>query len=166
MANAISDLKTKLGGGLRTAKYELSIGTPGALDNIDTLCKATSFPQVTIGQVEVWSQGRKAMLQGESEYDHTWDVTFYETEGHDLREEFISWMKAIDDVADNKHTDETSMQTAKVGQLDGKGEITAEYEFTNLWPQVVSTIELADENVNVIGEFTVTFSFDYWQKIS
>lgn len=165
MANAISDLKTKLGAGLRLSKYQVSINTPNNLDNIDTLCKATSFPQKTIGQVEVWSQGRKAMLQGETEYDHTWDVTFYETANHTLREEFIAWMQMIDNTKENSHTD-GYMDTAKISQLDGQGNITAEYEFANLWPQVVSTIEMGDDTVNTIGEFTVTFSFDYWEKIS
>jgi hypothetical protein len=165
MANAISDLKTKLGAGLRPNKYQVSINTPSNLSTIDTLCKSTSFPQKTIGQVEVWSQGRKAMLQGETEYDHTWDVTFYETEDHSLREEFIAWMQLIDNTKENLHED-GYMDTAKVAQLNGQGDITAEYEFTNLWPQVVSTIEVADETVNTVGEFTVTFSFDYWEKIS
>lgn len=164
MANAISDLKTTLGSGVRTTKYKVNINTPSALDTIDTLCKATAFPQVTIGQVEVWSQGRKAMLQGETEFDNTWDVTFYETEDHSLREEFIAWMKAIDDTKSNTHIDEEAMKTAKVFQLDGSGKETAEYEFTNLWPQVVSSLEMADDSVNAIGEFTVTFSFDFWEK--
>ena len=164
MANAISDLKTTLGAGVRTTKYKVNINTPGSLDTIDTLCKATSFPQVTIGQIEVWSQGRKAMLQGETEFDNTWDVTFYETEDHSLRSEFIQWMKDIDDTKTNTHVDEVAMKTAKVFQLDGAGEETAEYEFTNLWPQVVSSLEMSDDSVNAIGEFTVTFSFDFWEK--
>lgn len=165
MANAISDLKTKLGAGLRTSKYQVTINTPNNLDTIDTLAKSTSFPQKTIGQVEVWSQGRKAMLQGETEYDHTWDVTFYETVDHSLREEFIAWMQLIDNTKENLHFDGL-MDTAKIAQLNGIGEKTAEYEFANLWPQVVSSIEMSDDGVNVVGEFTVTFSFDYWEKVS
>ena len=164
MANAISDLKTTLGAGVRTTKYKVNINTPGGLDTIDTLCKATAFPQITIGQIEVWSQGRKAMLQGETEFDNTWDVTFYETNDHSLREEFVSWMKSIDDTKTNIHIDEEVMKTAKVFQLDGQGNETAEYEFTNLWPQVVSSLEMSDDSVNAIGEFTVTFSFDFWEK--
>lgn len=164
MANAISDLKTALGSGARTTKYKVNINTPNNIGTIDTLCKSAAFPQVTIGQIEIWSQGRKAMLQGETEFDNTWDVTFYETEDHSLRTEFIAWMKAIDDTQTNTHVNETEMKIAKVFQLDGSGNETAEYEFTNLWPQVVSTTEMSDDSVNAIGEFTVTFSFDYWEQ--
>lgn len=165
MANTISDLKTKLGAGLRTTKYSVQVNTPSNLENIDTLAKATSFPQKTIDQIEVFSQGRKAMLQGETSYDHTWDVTFYETEEHAMREEFIKWMELIDDTETNIHS-EGSTDIAIISQLDGKGNITATYEFYNLWPTVVSTIEMSDDSVNAIGECTITFSYDYWKKVA
>jgi len=164
--NLINNLRNKLEKGLRTTKYEINISNPAAGDMTDStvLCKATSFPAKTIGQVEVWTQGHKAMLQGDTEFEHTWDVTFYETESHSLRQAFIDWMDAIDNAVENTHENFTD-GSASVMQLSSTGNAkTAGYEFTNIWPQSVSSIELTDESVNTFGEFTVTFSFDYWVK--
>ena len=163
--NMINNLRANLLDGLRTTKYEVQITNAsgaGTVTDATLMAKATSFPAKSIGQVEVWSQGRKVMLQGDTEFEHTWDVTFYEDEAHTLRSGFLAWQKEIDDADGNTHVNNSS-SSAKVLQLSSNGnESTKSYNFINIWPQSVSSIEMSDESVNTVGEFTVTFSFDSW----
>ncbi len=169
--NMISNLREKIAHqGLKTTKYEIDIASPSGVSSLadaKVLCKATSFPAKSIGQIEVWTQGRKAMLQGETEYEHTWDVTFYETQDHALRSVFIEWMDKIDNAIQNKsQMEELSSDASYVYQLSNEDNSkTAGYKFTDLWPMTVGAIELSDESVNAIGEFTVTFSFNNWSKV-
>jgi len=185
--SAISNLKSALGAGLRTTKYLVQIiPTNTAITSfndtaevqvdgkitqtattdatqLDLLCKGTSFPQKTVGQTEVWVGGKKGMLVGDTEFDHTWDLVFYETEDHKLREAFIAWQDSIDDVEGYNKNDRSVGGTATISQLDGQGNPTMTYTFHNIWPQVISTLDMANDSVNAIGEFTVTLSFDYWK---
>lgn len=167
MAN-INDLKTSLGAGMRTDKYVVTINNQPSFDGetLDTLCKATSFPAKTIGQTEIWKLGRKSIIPGEVEYENTWDVTFYERENGEIRGAFLDWMSTISDYATStdEHNDDTNVRTLQVKNLQADGSDGQEFLFFNAYPQNVSSIEFADESTNTIAEFTVTFSFDYWEK--
>lgn len=164
--NMISSLRTSLVDGLRTTKYEIQIvnGAAGAIDGATLMAKATSFPAKSIGQVEVYSQGRKVMLQGDTEFEHTWDITFYEDEAHTLRSGFLAWQKAIDNADENTHENFTDGGAHVLQLSSNNNKSTKAYSFVNIWPQSVSSIEMSDESVNTVGEFTVTFSFDSWDE--
>lgn len=154
------------GGGARPNKYHVFIsgGMLALLDNLDVLAKATSFPGKTIGEVPVYAPGgRKVVLQGDTEFEQTWEVTFYETNTHTVRTIIISWMNMLDNYANATHT-ETDGSSAIVSQLNASGLPTANYIFHNVWPKSIDSIELADDAANQIIETKVTFAFDYWEK--
>ena len=46
--------------------------------------------------VEAFLRGRKTLLQGMTDYGNTWEVTFYETESHEVRTWFMTWMRLMD----------------------------------------------------------------------
>ena len=166
----ISGLKTALGSGMRSDKYKVTIENQESFETgtLDTLCKAASFPSKTIGQTEIWKLGRKAIIPGEVEYENTWDVTFYETEGGELRNSFIDWMSAISDYAtstDEHSVDADTVKDMNIENFKSDGTTGAKYIFKNTFPQNVSSIEFADDSTNAISEFTVTFSFDFWEKV-
>lgn len=182
--SAISNLKTALGAGLRTTKYLVQIfpnnealtdfnaskeaftEVKGIIDRaskLDSLCKAVSFPQKSVGQTEIWVGGKKGMLIGDVEFDHTWDLTFYETEKHEIRKAFLAWQDSIDETEEYNRNDTSNGAIAKIYQLDGQGKSTVEYTFYNIWPLVIGSIDMANDSVNTIGEFTVSLSFDYWK---
>lgn len=164
--NMISNLRKTLVDGLRTTKYEIQIANEAAGDisGATLMAKATSFPAKSIGQVEVWSQGRKVMLQGDTEFEHTWDVTFYEDEAHTLRSGFLAWQKKIDDANENTHENFIDGVSHVIQLSSNENSTTKSYSFINVWPQSVGSIEMSDESVNTLGEFTVTFSFDSWDE--
>lgn len=169
MANVVQKLKAALGPGARQSKYRINMSMPSQVkgnygESIDVLCNAQSFPGVQQGPIEVYSQGRKLVLPGETEYENTWSVTFYMTEGHELRKQFLSWMKEMDDFHNNKHQGNLSqlMVDAEVSQLNHNEKVVQTYEFRDLHPQNVTEVDLSDETQNQVQSFVVTFAYTSW----
>lgn len=168
--NKVAELKAALGAGARANKYRINFSVPAAikttslLSNVDVLCKAASFPQVSIGQIEVFNQGRKLIIPGDTAYDNTWNLTFYNTEDHALRKDMISWMVAADHFQNNSHSGnpDSVMGELSVVQLDSKGNATAKYTFHNVFVQSVAELSVGDDTIDTIQEFDVTFSFTDW----
>ena len=170
MANVINELKSALGAGARPSKYRVTLSFPGGVStssnqrNISVLAKATSFPSMTIGVIEVFNQGRKLPLPGDTTFTNTWNVTFYNTEDHNIRRDFVAWMASIDHYQDNKHSGVPAslMVDASVVQLDSAGNETAKYTFHNLFPSEVAEITLGADTIDAVQEFDVTFTFSDW----
>lgn len=170
MANKISQLKQALGAAARPNKYRVNFAIPAAvatssdLSQANVLCKATSFPSVTLGQIEVHNQGRKLVIPGDTSYTTTWELTFYQTEEHALRKDMISWLHAADDFQRNRHSGNPSevMGTLSVEQLDSAGNPTVKYTFHNVFVHEVGEIALGADTNDEAMEFTVTFSFTDW----
>ena len=169
MAN-IAELKNALGAGGRANKYSVGLSIPSAvatvseLANSDVLCKAATFPSMTVGQIEVFNQGRKLILPGDTTYTNTWTLTFYNTEDHALRRDMIAWMRAADDFQRNTHSGNPSsiMTDLNISQLDSKGNVTATYTFHNVFVQEVGEVSVGDDQTDTVQEFDVTFSFTDW----
>jgi len=169
----LDDLKTNLGMGARGNKYKVMIAAPvGNSDDaiIDTICKGASIPAKTMGQIEVWNQGRKLIIAGDAQFENTWSLTFWNTQDLSLRNSFDDWITFIDSVETNtrgavEHKDYMT-EGAKVQQLSATdNSVVATYEFKNLWPTNISSIELADDAVDAITEFTVDFAYSHWIKV-
>ena len=170
MANKITELKNAIGAAARPNKYRVNFSVPPAvntqsnLSEANTLCKATTFPSVTLGQIEVHNQGRKLVIPGDTSYTTTWELTFYQTEEHALRKDMISWLHAADDFQRNRHSGNPAdvMGELSVEQLDSAGNPTVKYTFHNVFVHEVGEITLADDTNDEAMEFTVTFSFTDW----
>jgi len=170
MPNKLAEIKHALGAGARANKYRVNFSVPSAvpvasnLQDADALCKASNFPSMTIGQIEVFNQGRKLMLPGDTTYTNVWTLTFYNTEDHALRKDMIAWMKAADHFQSNQHSGNPAavMGELSVEQLDSAGNPTTKYTFHNVFVQEVSELAVGDDQVDTIQEFDVTFSFTDW----
>jgi hypothetical protein len=170
MVNKVAELKNALGSAARPNKYRVNFSVPASvptvsdLSTVNTLCKATSFPSATVGQIEVWNQGRKLVIPGDTSYTNTWELTMYQTEDHALRRDMIAWMKAADHFQNNSHSGNPAaiLGEISVEQLDSAGNPTAKYTFHNVFVQEVGNVELSAEQVDTAMEFTVTFSFTDW----
>ena len=169
MAN-IANLKQALGAGGRVNKYRLNFSVPSAvpvtsdLQNADVLCKSTQFPGVTITPIEVFNQGRKLLIPGDTVYENTWTVIFYNTESHDIRRDMISWMRSADDFQKNTHSGNPNdvLGEMSVSQLDSLGKETVTYTFHNVWVSGVEAIEVTDDADGGIQEASITFTFTDW----
>ncbi len=170
MPNELSKLKNTLGAVARPNKYRINFSIPSAvpiksdLSSADVLCKSTSFPSMTIGQIEVWNQGRKLVIPGDTSFTTTWEVTFYGTEDHALRKDLISWMLSADNFQKNTHSGNPNdiLGELSVEQLDSAGNATVRYTFHNVFVQEVGEIALGDDTQDTPMEFSCQFSFSDW----
>lgn len=170
MTNKLADLKNAMGAGARANKYRINFSIPAVvpivsdLQDADTLCKAGSFPEMTIGKIEVFNQGRKLPIPGDTTYANAWTLTFYNTEDHALRRDMISWMRSTDDFQNNSHAGDLTqlMGELSVEQLDSAGNPTIKYTFHNVFVEGVGELTVGDDQIDTIQEFDVTFSFSDW----
>jgi hypothetical protein len=157
--NAIRDA---IGAGARANKYKIFLGE--RVPDGDLLGKSASFPGVTIGKIEVWNQGRKLTIPGDTDYEGSWAISFYNTEDHALRKAFLAWMREIDNFQDNIHAGNpgSKMVEMKVIQMNADGTEGQTYIMHNCFPAEIGEITVADETADSIQEFDVTFSFTDW----
>lgn len=170
MANKLAQLKSAIGAAARPNKYRVNFSVPSAvptqsdLNTVDTLCRSTSFPSVSLGQIEVFNQGRKLVIPGDTTYTNAWTLTFYQTEDHAIRKDMLAWMKAADHFQDNNHSGNPTaiLGELSVEQLDSQGNATVRYTFHNVFVQEVGEISLTDDTDAGAMEFDITFSFTDW----
>lgn len=166
------------------AQYFANKALGGKTDSPDdltfrTLAKSTSFPGKSISTVNVIKQGRTYPIRGVAEFDHTWDVTFYNTADLDIKWFFEDWMYQIDRHDSllyrtpfiNNYLGTTSVNSGYMTNLKVKHISTCEgkdsqpeFELVHSWPSRISDVQLSADSKNVT-EFTVTFHYDYWERV-
>ena len=171
MAFNITDFRTAMHyDGQRPNLFQVTI-TPGDtvadLTSLKWFCKGTSIPGATIGTVVVPYFGREVKLAGNRTFPE-WTVTVINDENFAIRSQFEAWMDQINDHSANKRSaGGGSSDYVKVAQVEqfsktGKDEVSAKYEFINIFPTDLSEITLDWGDNDVIEEYTVTFAYDYW----
>ena len=170
MSNKIAELKSAIGSGARASKYLINfsipstISTTSLLENAAVLCKSATFPEVTLGMIELFAQGRKLPLPGDTAYTNSWTLTFYTTEDHGLRRDMVAWLKACDHFQNNEHSGNPSsvMGELSVSQLDSAGVETAKYTFHNVYVSGVGEMTVGSDQIDTVLEFDTTFTFSDW----
>lgn len=158
----IAGLKNALIEGARANKYKVSFDRGGA--NLETLVKAASLPGHTVGVTEVYSQGRKLSLAGDSVYD-TWDCTLYNDGSMSNNTAIQVWMAEIDDFENNTSSNASLGEYAvdvTVEQLDRRGNTIRTYILKNAWPTTVAAVDLASDTNDTVSETTVTFAYSHY----
>jgi hypothetical protein len=174
-------------GGARASLFEVfltlpaGIAEPTAESQFQFVCKASSIPATTVGQIEVPYFGRKVKMAGNRTFEN-WSVTVMNDEDFLVRNAFERWSSFINSHRNNLRdasaiteqgqasyrTVATVRHYAKTGVFNGgtsSGDAaipTREYTFVNIFPINVSNIELNWETTDAIEEFTVEFAYDYW----
>ena len=170
MGNKIREIGQVLNATARSNKYRLAFTWPAGIQGVSTLaevdiiCKAASAPQREIGIIEVWNQGRKLVIPGDTAFDNAWSVDFYADESHTLRYDMIKWQNACDNFHTNRHSGRPDQIYAdlRLEQLDSDGKVTAQYTLHNCFPTVVGEIAYGDDSENTPVEFNLTFSYTDW----
>jgi hypothetical protein len=174
-------------GGARASLFEVfmtlptRIQSPTAEAQFRFVCKAAQLPSSTVGQIEVPFFGRKVKLAGNRTFEN-WTVTILNDEDFSVRHAFEKWSSLINNhnnnVRDAGMSSESGQNSyrsiatvrhyAKTGVFNGgtvSGDAaipTREYDFINIFPINVSSIDLNWETTDAIEEFTVEFAYDYW----
>ena len=173
----ISDFKSALiGGGARPNLFEVELTTlPGGItwdaDTFRYMCKAASLPASTIANIDVPFRGRIFKVAGDRTID-VWSVTVINDEDFKLRNAFENWMELIAKLDNNLGATqpEAYMTNAKVFQL-GRGStksstgntgdanvVLKEYEFIDIFPISVGSIDVSYDSSDTIEEYTVEFA--------
>ena len=172
----ISQFKAALiGGGARPNLFEVELaalpaGIEWDADSFRYMCKAASMPSSNIAQIDVPFRGRIFKVAGDRTVD-VWSITVIQDENFRLRNAFEQWVELIAKLENNLGATDPSayMSNAKVFQL-GRGSapnsttnagdtnaVLKEYEFIDIFPTTVSSIDLSYDSSDAIEEFTVDF---------
>ena len=175
----ISDFKSRLlGGGARPNLFEVelttlptSVALPWQAERFGFLCKAAQMPAQTIANIDVPFRGRIFKVAGDRTIEN-WSITVINDEDFLFRNAFEEWTQQIANLDDNMGSTNPAsyMVNAKVYQL-GRGSTQAsqnnggdsnvvlkEYEFIDIFPVSVGSIDLSYDSTDTIEEYTVEFA--------
>jgi hypothetical protein len=172
----ISQFKSQLiGGGARPNLFEVELTTlPAGIawpaDNFRYMCKAAQLPASVIANIDIPFRGRIFKVAGDRTIE-PWSITIINDEDFRIRKAMEEWVDLIAKLENNLGATDPSayMVNAKVFQL-GRGatqssqtnagdrnSVLREYEFIDIFPTSVSSIDLSYDSSDTIEEFTVDF---------
>ena len=173
----ISQFKSQLiGGGARPNLFEVELTTlPAGIawpaDNFRYMCKAAQLPASVIANIDIPFRGRIFKVAGDRTIE-PWSITVINDEDFRIRKAMEEWVDLIAKLENNLGATDPSayMVNAKVFQL-GRGStpssknnagdrnaVLREYEFIDIFPTNVSSIDLSYDSSDTIEEFTVDFA--------
>lgn len=173
----ISQFKSQLiGGGARPNLFEVELTTlPAGIawpaDNFRYMCKAAQLPASVIANIDVPFRGRIFKVAGDRTIEN-WSITVINDEDFLFRNAFEEWTQQIANLEDNMGSTNPSsyMVNAKVYQL-GRGStrqstnnsgdtnvVLKEYEFVDIFPISVGSIDLSYDSSDTIEDYTVEFA--------
>ena len=172
----ISQFKSQLiGGGARPNLFEVELTTlPAGIawpaDNFRYMCKAAQLPASVIANIDIPFRGRIFKVAGDRTIE-PWSITIINDEDFRIRKAMEEWVDLIAKLENNLGATDPSayMVNAKVFQL-GRGStpssknnagdrnaVLREYEFIDIFPTNVSSIDLSYDSSDTIDEFVVDF---------
>ena len=171
MAN-ISDFKAKLaGGGARANQYKVTMPFPGyaqlggEIEELAFLCRSTSLPGMTVGNIPVSFRGRQVKIAGDRTVE-PWTIVVYNDTSFKLRNAFERWQNGINNMSDNEGlTNPADYQVdAFVDHLDRNGNTIKSYTLRGLFPITISEIGLSYAPTTEIETFGVTFRYQFFES--
>ena len=178
---SITDFRSRLkGGGTRANLFEVQMAFPTYLsvsdenetiNDIPFLVKAAEIPASNIGNIPVPFRGRVLPIAGDRTFD-PWTVTIINDTNFRLRDVMEKWSDSINDLqtAQGRTNPEEYQTKASVIQLDRLGKKPGDtirelrtYDFTGIYPNVVSSIPLDHGATDTIEEFQVTFNYLFYE---
>ena len=167
MAFSISDMLSGglKSGGARPSLFDVSIIYSNINFGVDFnfLCRATSAPASTIGQIEIPYFGRKIKLAGDRLFDN-WNTTIMNDEDFGIRNKLEIWHNSINTMTTNRKTisDNEYKAQAIVRQYGKNGDPLKSYNIVNCFPLNIADMPLDWDTTNQIQTFNVTWAYDYW----
>ena len=158
-------------GGARANQFEVVItGGPAALltasQDFKFLCRSTTVPALTMGEITVPYRGRQIFVAGDRTFD-TWTVGVFSDRDMYMRGAFEQWQAALGDIGGS--TSRSSMGdspsayygTALIKQKDRNDRTLRSYQLFDVWPTSVDAMEFNYETNDALMEFSVTFRFNH-----
>ena len=161
----IDEFKAQLIGGGPTAN-RFKIFIPRAGNRIEFLAKAGNIPAATLGVVEVQWRGSVLKLAGDRTFEN-WTVSIINDSEFSARTALEAWQTEIQELdgGNGATTTDYLISRAFVEQLDKSDAVLARYEFFNMFPLSIGSIELSHETVDALEQFDVEFAFSHWERV-
>lgn len=153
-------------GGFRPNLFRVSITSPFMVDaqKSSYLCKASALPPSNMGLADVSYMGRKIKVAGDKEFP-SWNTDFYEDLDMKNRSSFEGWLSKISaHEANTGYVKPSDYYSTVVLELlsHESGNTVRTYTLVNAFPTEVGEIALAYDSNDTIGEFPVTWEYNYW----
>jgi len=166
----IQEFKSALSnGGARANQFEVILPSWDSNSNQKSrfLCKSASLPASDIQDIEVLYRGRPVHFAGERTFQ-PWTVTVINETDFSIRTEMENWMNAISMTSQTNGITNPGLyqRNMSVYQLDRNDQQIYEYSFFDAYPTNVSEIQLSFDQGQLIEEFQVTFTYNYWISVN
>jgi hypothetical protein len=176
MAFNVSEFRAQMtGDGARPNLFQVSLTFPTVVNGAVVagqkttfMAKAAQIPGSTVGSISVPYFGRELKFAGNRTFAD-WTITIINDEDFAIRNAFEEWLNAINSHAGNVRDASAANPSsysvdAQVIQYGKTGNAIATYNFVGMWPQDLSTIDLAWDSNDTIEEFSVTFGYQFWEN--
>ena len=168
MANLSGFVGALKDGGTRANQFEVAISdAPISLPaDFAFLCRGTSVPALTIGEVAVPYRGRQIYVSGDRVYE-PWTITVMSDRTQQMRAYFEQWQNHIGDIGNRTDRTDIGQQPARyyanasVMQKDRNDSVLRTYHLYDVWPTTIDAVELNYETNDAVLEFGVTFRFNF-----
>lgn len=174
--------------GARPNLFEFNLKFPAAIDagnglfdfgignsqDVRFFCKSAVLPGSSIAAITVPYFGREVKVAGNRTFPE-WSVSVINDESFNIRNAFEAWHKAINSNVGNLRSRDAYATTSGGLQSDGyavdcdviqygkDGAAIKAYKFVGLWPNDIGQIDLDWGTNDIIEEFSVSFSYQYWK---
>ncbi len=153
-----------LGGGPRANRFRVFIPRSG--EKIEFLCQSAQIPAANIGVIEQPFRGHVLKMAGDRTFE-PWTVTIINDVEFSSRSALEAWQTSIQEL-DSGEGDTTLNyleDRAFVEQLNKDDSVLARYEFFNMFPTSVGSIDLSYETTDALETFDVEFQYSHWERV-
>ena len=151
----------------RPALFQVFISTPPGVAALipfsPFLVRSASLPASQVGQVSIPYGGRTIKIAGERTYGD-WSTTVMNDEGFIIRNAVEQWIDIINQKTTNFRAFPSEYKVdLTVTQYSKKGPPLKLVKLVGCFPTAVSEIGLDWASADAIEEFSITWSYDYWE---
>ena len=162
---SINQFKANLiGGGPRNNRFEVFIPRTG--NKIQFLCNSAALPGQTITEIETKYKGLTVKIAGDRTFED-WAVKIYNDTEFSARTAVENWMQEIvpmDSSTVSSTGFEYMVDKATISQLGRDDKVLATYEFYNMWPKTLGSIEMDSTGGDALTTTDVTFSYSHFER--
>lgn len=127
--------------------------------------RSASLPGRTLGDItNLFWQGMNFKIAGDPTFDDI-TITFLNNVNFNLKELFEKWVDSIANSVSNIRTSHDDYKAIiRLDHLGKQNNIIASYFTHGVYPKSLEPVELNQETIDTVEEFSVALSIDYWSN--
>ena len=141
-------------------------GIPGVemTEDQQYLVRTAALPARGVGEITtIFWQGMNFKMAGDPTYENM-PISFLNNASFSLKKMFETWLNGISNTKTNHRLKPDEYKAViKVDQLSSSdSSVIATYYLHGAYPLSLDAVELGQETIDAVSEFTVQLSIDYW----